>query len=250
MKFLTSMIFACIFCLSANAQNEFTKSLEGIEWVQIESKTDIAVRAHNSNQLLIKGGKMEKAPEKAKGLKLVGEGGTDNTNVGFSVEQKGNTLIVKNLKREGKAEIYLPASQNISVKSSQLNDIEIIGFTGEVEANAELVGNVTIKDVTGPLTVNSNTGTVEVIFSKLNQNSPTTITTTTGTVDVSLPSSTAATVTMNSTMGEVYTDFDLQLPGKDGLKAVSTKKVKGVLNGGGGSIQLNSATGNIFLRKK
>ena len=250
MKLLTSLIFTCIFCITVNAQNDYTKSLEGIEWVKIESKTDIVVKSHNKNQLLLRGEKLEKIPEKAKGLKLVGEGGTDNTNAGFSVEQKGNTLIVKNLKREGKAEIFLPASQNISVKSRHLNDIEITGFTGEVEASAEVVGNVSIKDVTGPLTVNSNTGTVEVIFSKLDQNSPTTITTTTGTVDVSLPRDTPATVTMNSTMGEIYTDFDLQLPEKNGLKAVSTQKLKGTLNGGGGAIQLNSATGNIFLRKK
>lgn len=247
---LKTMIITCLFCITVNAQHDYTRSLEGIEWVQIESKTDIVLKAHNNMQLLLKGGKMEKTPEKAKGLKLVGEGGTDNTNGGFSVEQNGNTLIVRNLKKDGKAEVYLPASQNISVKSSYLNNIEITGFTGEVEASAELVGNVTIKDVTGPLTVNSNTGTVKVVFSRLDQNSPTTITTTTGTVDVSLPGETAATVTMNSTMGAVYTDFDLQLPEKDGLKAVSTKKVKGMLNGGGGSIQLNSATGNIFLRKK
>ncbi len=250
MKLLQTIFFICICYITVNAQNDFTKSLEGIEWVQIESKNDIIVKTHNSNQLLLKGGKLEATPGKAKGLKLVGEGGTDNTNVGYSVEQKGNILIVKNLRKDGKAEIFLPASQNISVKSRHLNDIEITGFTGEVEASAEVVGNVTIKDVTGPLTVNSNTGTVEVIFSKLNQNSPTTITTTTGTVDVSLPKETPVTVTMNSTMGEVYTDFDLQLPEKNGLKAVSIQKLKGTLNGGGGSIQLNSATGNIFLRKK
>lgn len=250
MKLVQTILFTCIFGFSVNAQNDFTKSLEGIDWVKIESKTDIIVKTHNDNQLLLKGGKMEKNPEKARGLKLVGEGGTDNTNAGFSVEQKGNTLIVKNLRRDGKAEIFLPANKNISVKSRHLNDIEITGFTGEVEASAEVVGNVTIKDVTGPLTVNSNTGTVEVIFSKLNQSSPTTITTATGTVDVSLPKETPATVTMNSTMGEVYTDFNIELPEKDGLKAISTQKVKGTLNGGGGSIQINSATGNIFLRKK
>ena len=244
------MLFSCVFCLTVNAQDDYTKSLEGIEWVQIESKTDVVVAAHGENHLLLKGGKMEKIPEEARGLKLVGDGGTDNTNAGYYVERKGNTLVVKNLRRDGTAEIFLPPSQNISVRSPHLSDIAITGFTGEVEATAEVVGNITLTDVTGPLTVNSNTGTVEVVFSKLDQNSPTTITTTTGTVDVTLPKETPATVTMNSTMGEVYTDFELQMPVKDGLRAVSTKKVKGSLNGGGGIIQLNSATGNIFLRKK
>lgn len=250
MKTVLAMIVTCMICISGYGQKEFTKSLEGIERVEIESQTDVVVKGHNSKQLLLKGETMKAAPEKAKGLTLVGEGGTDNTNVGFFIEQKGNILVVKNLNREGKAVVFLPSSQNFSVRSPYLNDIEIEGFTGEVEASAELVGSISIKDVTGPLTVSSNTGNVEIVFSNLNQNSPTTVTTTTGTVDITLPRKTAATVTMNSVLGEIYTDFDLQLPEKNGLKAVSTQKLKGTLNGGGGSIQLNSATGNIFLRKK
>lgn len=250
MKRIVSMIITCFIGITVHAQNDFTKSLDGIERVQIESKTDVIVKTHNNKQLLIKGGKKVEIPEQAKGLRLVGEGGTDNTNAGFMVEQRGNTLIVRNLRREGKAEIFLPANQNISVKSSALNNIEISGFTGEVEATAEVVGNITINDVTGPLTVNSNTGLVKVTFTKFNTTSPTTVTTATGDLDISLPANTPATITMNSTMGEIYTDFDLQLPDKGGLKAVSTSKVKGTLNGGGGTIQLNSATGNILLRKK
>ena len=250
MRPVLSMIFTCMFYIAVSGQNEFTKSLEGIERVEIESQTDVIVKGHNNKQLLLKGRKLKEAPEKARGLRLVGDGGTDNTNVGFLVEQKGNVLIVKNLQKNGKAQVFLPSSQNFAVKSAHFNDIEIEGFTGEVEASAEVMGNISIQDVTGPLTVSSNTGNVEIVFSKLNQQSPTTVTTTTGNVDISLPQDTPATVTMNSTMGEVYTDFDLQLPQKKGLSPVSTRKVKGTLNGGGGSIQLNSATGNIFLRKK
>lgn len=250
MKLLNTLILICTWCITIHAQEDFTRSLDGINWVQIESKTDIVVKAHNNQQLLLKG-KQQRIPEKAKGLKLVGDGGTDNTNVGYSVEQNGNILIIKNLMKEGRAEIYLPASQNISVTSSYLNDIEISGFTGEVEAKAEVVGSITIRDVTGPLTVNSNTGKVEVIFSRYNSNSPTTISTATGVVDISLPRDTPTTVTMSTTMGEIYTDFDLGIPEKNGLRAVSSQKIKGTLNGGGsGSMNLSSATGNIYLRKK
>lgn len=39
----------------------------------------------------------------------------------------------------------------------------------------------------------------------------------TGTIDISLPGETPVTVTMNSTLGVVYTEFDLQLLEKDGL---------------------------------
>ena len=65
-----------------------------------------------------------KSPSKAKGLKLVGESGTDNTDVGFYVIKEGSTLIVKNLRRSESGEIYLPASQNISVTTTWHGDIE------------------------------------------------------------------------------------------------------------------------------
>lgn len=244
------IIISLFTVLTINAQ-EYTKALDGIEWVKIESKAHIVVKAHAKDQLLIKGGSSFETPEKAKGLKLVGEGGSDNTGVGFYVLKEGNTLIIRNLqKSEVETEIYLPASQNISVKSDGLNDMEIEGFSGEIEASAKITGNITILDVTGPLTVNSNTGTVEVIFNKVNQSSPISISTATGEVDVTLPKETPADLSLQSTMGEIYTNFDFSIPDKDGLKAISTQKVKGFINNGGVKIQLNSATGNIYLRKK
>lgn len=245
-------ILACLITFMTNAQADYTQSLEGITWVNIESKAQIVVKTHPGNQLLIKGRNMPQNPDKAKGLKLVGDQGFDNTNAGFYVIKEGSNLLVRNLRKsEGDgAEIYLPASQNIKVKSNGLNNIEISGFTAEVEASSELVGNITITNVTGPVTANSNTGNVDVIFTKVSQYTPISISTATGDVDVTLPNDTPADLVMDSTMGEIYTNFDLKVPDKDGLKAISAQKVKGSINNGGVKIQLNSATGNIYLRKK
>ena len=91
MRKFTFILMALFVGTIARAQSDYTKSLNGIQWVKIESKTDIVVKTHSSNELLIKSGPEVKTPERAKGLKLVGEGGTDNTNVGFSVVQDGNT---------------------------------------------------------------------------------------------------------------------------------------------------------------
>jgi len=231
---------------------DFTQALSGIEWVKIESKGPITVKTHAKDQLLITGGNAFKTPEKAKGLKLVGEDGTDNTGVGFYVFKEGNNLIVRNLQKSEnrKAEIYLPARQNISIKGNGLNDIEIDGFSGEIEASAEVTGSITMRDVTGPITANANTGTVTVTFLKVNQASPISIATATGEIDVTLPKDTQANLSLSSAMGEIYTNFDLSVPDKEGLKAISTQNVKGSINNGGVQIQLNSATGNIYLRKK
>jgi hypothetical protein len=235
----------------AGAQ-EFTQSLEGVEWVKIESKAKIRVKAHAKSQLLIKIGSKLTTPDKAAGLKLVGEGGTDNTEVGFYVVKEGSNLIIRNLRKSENetAEIYLPANQNISIKGDGLNDMEIEGFSGEIEASSEVTGNITLNNVSGPLTVDSNTGKVVVTFGKVNQSSPISISTSTGEIDVTLPGDTPADLTLESTMGEIYSNFDLSVPERNGLKAISTQNVGGAINNGGVKIILNSATGNIYLRKK
>lgn len=250
MNTLKIYIIAFLVSISANAQNDYSKSLDGIEWVKIESRANISVKTHNDNTLLIKGGFKHRTPDRAKGLKLVGEGGTDNTDVGFYVIKEGNTLIVRNLRKSKSAEIYLPASQNISVTTNWQGSIKVAGFKGEIEAAARLNGSIKIEDVSGPLTANTLNGTIEVIFDKVNQSSPITVFSTNGALDIGLPEKTPANVSLGTINGEIYTNFDLKVPDKNGLRAVATKRVKGAINSGGVSIQLKTTNGNIYLRKK
>ena len=56
MRKFTIIAVALFMGTIAKAQNDFTKSLNGIQWVKIESKTDIVVKTHNANELLIKSG--------------------------------------------------------------------------------------------------------------------------------------------------------------------------------------------------
>jgi len=57
---------------------------------------------------------------------------------------------------------------------------------------------------------------------------------------------------MKSTIGEIFTDFDIKLPvPENGLKVVGGKStIKTKLNNGGVEISLRSSTGNIYLRKQ
>jgi len=250
MRKFTFILMALFVGTIAKAQSDYTKSINGIQWVKIDSKTDIVVKTHSANELLIKSGPEVKTPEKAKGLKLVGEGGTDNTNVGFSVVQDGNTLIVYNLRKSKGAEIYLPASQNIAVKSTWNGDIEIDGFSGEIEADAQLNGSVKIWNVNGPVTANSLNGQLEVVFGKVKQDSPISLYSTNGAVDESLPGSTPANLALSTLNGNVYTDFDIKAEDKNGLKSVLGRDIKASINGGGVKIAIKSTNGNMYLRKK
>lgn len=254
MKQLTIIFLASLMCTGLMAQQDYTKSLEGVEWVKIESKTDVTVKTHSGNQLLIKGGEAHKTPKRAEGLKLVGDSGTDNTNVGFYVIKEGNNLIVRNLQKHssGKATVYLPESQNISVRTKGTgdSDIEISGFTGEIEATVELNGGIEVTDISGPITANTLNGNVEISFTKVSQNSPITVFSTNGALDINLPEDTPADLSMGTINGDIYTNFDLVFPEKNGLKSVSTHKVIQAINGGGVNFQLKTINGNIYLRKK
>ncbi|MET1258276.1 MAG: DUF4097 family beta strand repeat protein [Flavobacteriaceae bacterium] len=251
MKRLTTLLLVCAVATIGYAQNDYSKSLNGIDWVKIESKADVTVKTHDKNEILIKSGKAKGTPDRAKGLKLVGQnGGTDNTDVGFYVVQDGNNLIVKNLRKSDRAEIYLPKTQKVSVKTTWHGNMKISGFSSEIEANAQLNGSVYIENVNGPVTANALNGTVEVIFDAINQASPISIFTTNGTVDVSLPQNTPANLSMSSWNGDVYSNFDISKPSKEGMRSVAGRKVTGVINNGGVDIKLRSTNGNIYLRKK
>lgn len=250
MKKVLSILVICVLASSLQAQSDYSKPLNGIEWVKIESNSEIILKTHDKDEILIKALDLEPKPERAKGLKLVGVGGEDNTNVGFNVVQTGSDLIVQSVRKAGGAEIYLPKSQNVSVTNSWNGDIRIEGFTGEVEANANLNGGLRLKNVSGPITAYALNEGIQVEFEEINQDSPIVIRTTNGEIDVTLPENTPADLYLSSWNGDVYSNFDLKRPDKNGLKSISGKDVKGSINNGGVTIKLKSTNGNIYLRKK
>lgn len=249
MKKLIVLLFTYFLAANVQAQSDYSKPLSGIEWVKIESKSEIIVKTHDKNEILIKAKNLKPIPSRAKGLKLVGVGGEDNTDVGFNVVQTGSNLIVESVRKSGGAEIYLPKSQNVSVTNSWDGDIYIEGFTGEVEANANLNGGLNLTNLSGPVTAYALNESIRVEFDEINQDSPIVIRTTNGEIDITLPGDTAANLELNSWNGDIYTNFDLSRPDKDGLKSISGKNVKGAINNGGVNIKLKSTNGNIYLRK-
>lgn len=234
-----------------SAQTDYSKSLSGIEWVKIISKSNISVMVHDKNEILIKGNSKAYSSERAKGLRLVGAGGTANTNVGFNVVQEGNALIVTNLRKNESAKIYLPKNQKVAVTSTWNGNISIEGFSNEIEATCELNGGMVLNDISGPLTANTLNGQIDVIFDNISQDSPTSINSTNGAIDVSLAGNTSADITLSSWNGDMYSNFDIKSDSnKDGMKKMSSRKTSGTINGGGVSITLKSTNGNIYLRKK
>ncbi len=250
MKKFTLALFSCLIGICAQAQSDYTKSLDGIEWVKIESKSSVSVKAHDAKEIRIVLMDPKSKPEKAKGLRLLGDTGEDNTSVGFNVTVSGNNLIVKNVRKSGAVDIYLPKSQNISVTNTWGGRTRIEGFSGEVEAKSNLNGALVLKNLTGAITAYSLNSGIEVAFQNINKDAPIDIRTTNGEIDVTLPQKTNANVELSSRNGDIYSNFDIKRKEKDGLTSFSERNIKGSINSGGVSIKLKSTNGTIYLRKK
>ena len=252
MKKIAIALFIAITATASSSAQDYTQSLQGVSKVKINSVSGVKIKAHSNNELRIIGSE-RKTPEKAKGLKAVYAGGSDNTGIGVYVQKEGETLLIRNLKNMYSAvlEVFLPKNINIIVERSNLGDASFDGFSSEIEVTTN-VGNIKFNNVTGPIVAKTATGEINVVFDKVNQGSPISLVSATGAIDVSLPSGTPANLELKTAMGEIYTDFDIKFPVKDNtMKIVAGKRtISTALNNGGVDITLRSSTGNIYLRKK
>lgn len=260
------------------AQEDFKQSINGVSKIELETDTSIVVKTGSSNELVLSNraecdgcedknynnsnynwnsswnqSRREEQKDRAKGLKAIYAGGTDNTGLGLQVERDGDVIRIKDLKsftqRNGFT-LTIPAGVDLDVDGGNLGSIRAEGFSSELELRTN-VGSITLVDVTGPITAHTSTGTIEVSFSKVNQDAPISISSSTGIVDVSLPTSTKADIELRSTMGDVFSNFDLEVPREDGMRAIAgQRKIRGQLNNGGVKIKLTSSTGDVYLRKK
>ncbi len=268
MRKLITITALLLLAVVYGQKKSFTYSLQGVKTVRIDTDTKVKIAASGTNELVIKEKRdndeehcedcdddqnHKSLEEKTKGLKAIYPGGEDTTNgMGFSIERKGDVLHVIDLLSHVKRnhlDVTLPKNIHIIFTTRILGAVEVVGFTSEVEAKTN-VGNIIMKDVTGPITVNANTGNVNIEFVKVNQSSPITIFSNVGEIDVTIPENTKANLDLK-TRGTFYTNFEIEMPKKDGLKAVrGSQKISSALNNGGVQIKLKSTLGNIYLRKK
>lgn len=219
-------------------EGDFSRSLEGIEWIVIESKETIVLEATDSNNLIIPG-----YNEIGNDIQLV-ENTKDNRS-GYFIFLRGNNLIIRDLRnRNVSTTLYLPKDQNIRIKSLGLHNIYVSNFTGEIDATAVKTGHITIKESIGPIVLNTNTGNIRVYFENTKLASPISALSTSGKILVVLQKNTKATVDLESGTTEIESDFKIR--GRS-IKSVG-EKIQGTINGGGIKIQLSSTLSKISLK--
>ena len=192
---------------------------------------------------------------RADGLRAVSSMGLeDNTGVGLSVQDKGTTYEVYQLKKMDGPRVKILVPKGVGVyyehSSPHGSDVTFKNVEGEIETSTVHNG-VHLTNVTGPLNVRTVHGEIEADLSA-NLKSPVSLTSTHGLVDVTLPFATKANMNMSTSYGEIFVDpaFKLEIEPKSDWVKYGSNKVSGKINGGGLEITLSSTHNNIYLRKK
>ena len=98
------------------------------------------------------------------------------------------------------------------------------------------------------LKVSASTISGDYEFEYFNQ--PMQLKTISGAIDVTIPSNLGLDFKAKTISGEVYSDIEIDFPeGKKGLKQIVGQDFKGRINGGGPQSELETISGNIYLRK-
>jgi hypothetical protein len=216
----------------------------------------IIIDGYHGRELLISVDNYQKPPERAKGLKPVYYHGVDNTGIGLSIEEINKIIEISGVSprtRHAKYTIKIPNDLNLKVASPgfQSRDIQVRNFMREVEVESKS-GDINLEDVSGPVIINNLSGNVLVKFSKVTQDYPISLRAVSGDIDVTLPDDTPANLKMKSITGEIYTNFEPEYentPEKGRLPRIGGHVILAKINGGGVEINLETMSGNIFLRK-
>ncbi len=223
-------------------------------WLVIENLfSDLKIEGVSGSEIKIESRNYKGLPEKAKGLKPLSASGPENTGVGLSMKQEGNTITLSGAHREAdNADYVLMLPKNLKLKlnynSWQAGDVMIKGMAGEIEAKSQ-VGDLEFIDVTGPIVAHTLSSDLEVTFTSLSTTSPTSLSSTSGDIDVTIPADSKGTFKMSTISGGVYTAFDFDFGENSNIRRVGGQSATGKLNGGGAEVMLKTVSGDIYIRK-
>lgn len=263
MKRLIIVVAAFVFPLIGLAQTkkyEYTPKVKN----KVEIKNllgEIFLQNTTGNAIVIESDFKMEVPDRAAGLKLLGAM-EDNTDLGVNVSEENGVVSIQGAVkqvREHKYKISVPAGMAVNLDYNSpfgKEQLLIDNFKGSLEIHT-LNANVKITNSSGPFTVNTISGDVELIFSTINQEAPTSLVSMSGIIDVSVPSGEKATFSISNMQGNVYNNLDLKSskeenPDKraEGMKSMRREMGEFTLNGGGQKVYLKSISGNIYLRKR
>lgn len=224
---------------------------------------EVSLQNSSGNAIVIESDFNMEKPDRAEGLKLLGSA-EDNTDLGINVSEENGVVSIQGATRQVrdyKYKVLIPTGMAVNLDYGSpfaKDDVIVDSFTGSLEIKT-LNANVKITKSSGPFTINTISGDLEVSFDKINQSEPTSLASVNGIIDVTLPTSDKANIEISTINGNVYNNLDLKAVAKEkkedrhayGMEAIRMQGGNSyTLNGGGQKVFLKSISGNIYLRKK
>jgi hypothetical protein len=213
---------------------------------------DIAIEGYAGNDIIFSSsGEDYQVPERARGLKPVYPGGTDNTGIGLSVEKSGNQTHVVCLipfTQHAEYRVRVPEYMSIKVQSQceYSSDISISKMKNEIEI--QTCHGISLKDVSGPLVLSTISGDIEINFGVISVDKPVSVNSISGEIDITLPVKSAADIELQTVTGTMYSDFDFSDNSKE-MNRIGGNQLNYKLNGGGTRLSIVTVSSNIYLRK-
>ncbi|WP_026777950.1 hypothetical protein [Polaribacter sp. Hel_I_88] len=208
-------------------------------------------------------------PKLKAGLKKLGKK-NENVELGifFIIEQKNGELIFKDDKQNDfimtsnreQYKIKIPNSIKLNWITDSCEDKKnedqhhfffnseisrLYDFDGEVSISTS-IHNVNLKDVTGPVSINSIGGNVSIEFENKIPKQLYSVYSNNGYINVTIPKD--SDLNLDITASEIFSDIEFKVEEDNVVNDLQNMKLK--LNKGIVKMKLNANLGNIYLRKK
>ncbi|MFC2106706.1 hypothetical protein ACFLRY_00075 [Bacteroidota bacterium] len=183
------------------------------------------------------------------------------SSIDFSAEEDNNTVSVETSSWKNPVDIKVKVPKNFDLDISTVNNghLHVTGVRGNIEAS-NVNGEIIMEDVGGSVLANTVNGKLVVDMVNVSADVPMSFTNLNGEINVTFPSDLKATCRMKSDMGEIFTDFTMEVekrkPKVDKKSSKGVYKVEidewimGDINGGGPTYTFKSFNGDIYIKKK
>lgn len=221
----------------------------------------INVTGYDGNEIVINatpGAEEEEDNDRAetKGMKKISAGG------GFEITAKeaDNIVTVNNgsIGRNIKLDIRVPQNGKLRLGTVNEGVVSVKNLKGEIEVD-NVNDDIELENISGSAVANTISGEVSVSFSTVDPGASMAFSTLSGDINVSFPESLKANFKMKSDMGDVFSDFDIDIDktpvkteksSEPGLYKIKKDDwVAGKVNGGGPEIIFKSMNGDIYIKK-
>lgn len=196
----------------------------------------------------------EKPKRSMKGLKKV-----ENFSGQIEIVESNNHVEIESHHNRQSVDfvIKVPFATSLKIEQYKGGNIKVNDVRGALEL-ASHRGSISVQGAVGPIVAESMREDIEVVFSDLDQTTPSSLTSHRGSIDITLSAKLKAKIKVQTHRGEVYSglanefvvDDKVQSRQSEGRRHVTMGGMLSAdVNGGGQTLSLMTYRGDIYIRK-